>query len=134
MKLRHFLLLNSVVLFFSCTTLEKWQANPTVQFAETEAIKLAASYLNNGGNTNTLWGISEGLNAIGDIATFQHNQTNSAEVLKSQVKAFANDQTEVNTLAVGLANVLPSSASASVKAAVVLNLAKGIQLAAISIK
>lgn len=125
----------------SCETLSSWQSNPMVQFAEMQAIKLAQSYFNNGGNTDTAWGISNGLNLIGDIASFslqqklakdaQEANALAADKLKAQVKAFADDKTAVNGLANGIASVVNTSKAQTPeeRAKITLAIANGIQSA-----
>ncbi len=128
-------------IFPGCTTLTAWQANPRVQFAETEAIKLGLAFFSNGGSADTAWGISNGINIIGDIANFSQQQRQAADAaaanalaaaqLKAQVKAFADNPKAVNGLADGLAKVVQTSGAAtpSERAAVTLAIANGIQQA-----
>lgn len=120
-------------LFGGCETLTAWQAKPGVQFAETEAVKLAAAYFSNGGNADTAWGISNGLSVLGDIATFrsQSVQTVAANA-RAQVKSFADNPTALNGLATGVANIIANAApqTAGDKAAIVQAVANGIGTAA----
>lgn len=128
-KLLIFILFPAFLPFTGCETLTAWQANPKVQFAETEAIKLAAAYFSNGGSTDNAWAISQGLSVLGDVATFatQSNAGTAASV-QQQVKAFADNPKAVNGLATGLANVVVKAApsTAKEKAAIVDALSRGI--------
>lgn len=102
-----------------CETLSSMQANPRVVFAETEALKLAQSFFNNGGEVDNAWGISQGINLIGDMASFAMAQRQAKDTaaanaaaaakLAQQVKDFASDPKAVNALASGLAGVMTKS-------------------------
>lgn len=135
--MKHLAILTALLLPISgCTTLQTWQANPKVQFAETEAIKLAAAFFSNGGNTDNAWAISAGLSVLGDVATFATQSTaGTAASVSAQVKAFADNPTAVNGLANGLASVVVKVApsTAAEKTAIVLALSKGIQSAATAV-
>lgn len=126
----HLLLL--LVLTFAlsaCESLRTWQANPNVQFAETEALKLGFAFLANGGKSDNLWSIGQGMNLIGDVWTFA-NTASPTSTVKDQVKAFADNPTAVNTLANGLAKVVSTAKTPADQAKVTLLLANGIQKAA----
>lgn len=124
----------------SCDTLQAVQSKPGVQFAEMEAIKLTQAFFSNGGSVDSAWGISNGLNLIGDVTTFaiqQKRATSEAQAsalaaaaVKAQVKAFAGDQTAVNGLATGVANIVSAAKTPAEKAKVTLAVAAGIQSAA----
>lgn len=117
--LRIILALSLCIAITGCDTLAEWQKNPNVIFAETQVIKLAQAYFSNGGNVDTLWGISNGVNFIGDVTTFAIQQKQAkdsaaanaiaASQLKQQVKAFADDKTAVNGFASGLSAVMATS-------------------------
>lgn len=102
-----------------CDTLQALQSKPAVQFAETQVIRLAQAYFSNGGKVDTMWGISEGLNFAGDIATFAAQQRQAATTdeanrlaalkLKETVKSFADNKTAVTGLANGIASVMDNS-------------------------
>lgn len=102
-----------------CETLTRFQANPTVQFVEMQALKIAQSFFANGGETDAAWGIANGLNIIGDITTFARQQRAAKTVeeanalaaakLKAQVKAFAGDPTAVNGIANGVADIMTTA-------------------------
>lgn len=130
------------LLLASCTTLESWQANPKVQFAEAEAVKLAASYFSNGGSVNSAWGISSGLNMIGDVTAFVQQQKTTSNpnvaaslTINQTVRDFAANPTAVSGLANGLASVIGKvdPQSPQERAQVVLALAQGVQTAAASL-
>jgi len=89
-----------------CQTLTAWQANPKVQFAEQEAVKIALAYFSNGGNVDTAWGVANGLQVAGDIATFANSQGTPATTVAATVKAFADDPTAIRNLANNLASVV----------------------------
>lgn len=118
-----------------CATLENWQSKPAVQFAETEAIKLAASYFSNGGSVDSAWGISTGLNAVSDIVTFAQQQK-APQTAAQAVHDFAANQTAVNGLATGVANIVTSSGAKNPAetAKVIQAIAGGIQVAAASVQ
>lgn len=127
--LAKFLLLGLCIAPMGCETFRTWQANPNVQFAETEALKLAAAYFSNGGNADTAWSISNGLSILGDVAAYSTQSTaTTAQNAKAQVRAFADDKTAVNGLATGVANIIITTApkTASQKAAIVQAVSDGI--------
>lgn len=130
-----------------CATLEKWQADPRVQFAEQEALKIGVAALqrySNGGNFDSVWGISEGLYAFTDtISALSANKTNAdannalalqlaqtvqsyastkdTKALAGQIAAIitkADPQTDAQRVAVvnGIANSLQSAAKVTTPA------------------
>lgn len=137
MKTRLLILILAALPLTGCETLVAWQAKPGVQFAEAEAIKLAAAFFSNGGNVDAGWGMANGLNLIGDIATYAAQKNlpdpNAAAALtvSSQVKAFAGDPKAVAGLASSLASVVQKAApqTPAERAQVVLALAKGVEKA-----
>ncbi len=128
-----------LILCFStlgCAQLQDFQNRPSVQFAETEALKLAAAYFSNGGNADTAWSISNGLSILGDVAAYSSQSTaTTAANAKAQVRAFADDKTAVNGLATGVANIIITTApkTAGAKAAIVQAVSDGIGKAAGSV-
>lgn len=85
-----------------CAALEKFQADPRVQFAEQEALKIGVAALqtySNGGNIDSMWGISEGLYAVTDtISALSSNKSNAdannalALQLAQTVQSYASTQ------------------------------------------
>lgn len=126
--------IGTVILFSSvgCAELERLQAKPGVQLAETLAIQAAQSYFGNGGSSNAAWAISTGLNAMSDISTYEQ-QKQAANVASQAVKSFAGDPTAVNGLATKVANIIatrvPNQTPAQT-AQTVQAIANGIQIAA----
>lgn len=125
-------------LLCSCATLQSWQAKPAVQFAESEAIKIAAAYFSNGGSTDAAWGISQGLSLLGDTALFATQQKlanpsqAAANTVKQAVKDFSGNPSAVSGLANQLGNLVLRAApqsTPSTKAAVVQAIARGVEVA-----
>lgn len=125
----HLLLLPLILSLSGCESLRTWQANPNVQFAETEALKLGFAFLANGGKSDNLWSIGQGMNLIGDVYTFATTASPTTTV-KAQVKAFSDNPVAVNTLANGLAKVVSTGKTPAEQAKVALAVATGIQKAA----
>ncbi len=112
-----------------CAQLEAWQAKPAVQFAESAAIRIAASYFSNGGNVDAAWGVSQGISLIGDY--FASNQSAAANVTQA-AKDFAGDPKAVSGFANALGNVVNKAApqTPTERLAVVQAIAGGVAKAA----
>lgn len=106
------LLLIPIPFLSGCAAMQEFQSKPGVQLAESLAIQAAQSYFANGGNVDTLWGISQGINAASGIYTLEQ-QKQAPDVVKTAIKTFANDPTAVNGLSTKVASIIASSGSNS---------------------
>lgn len=134
MKTRLLILILAALPLTGCETLVAWQSKPGVQFAEAEAIKLAASFFSNGGNVDSGWGVSNGLNLIGDIATYAAQKNlpdpNAAAAITvgQAVRQFSGNPKAVAGLANSLASVVEKAApqTPAERAKIVLAIASGV--------
>lgn len=128
------LIIIPLLLLTSCAVLDTFQSKPSVQFVETEAIKLAASYFSNGGSVDSAWGIAKGLSIVGDAVAFSRQQNSAnpnalaAQTAARAVKEFAGSKTAVNGLAGAVADLVVSASPKTPiqRAEIVQAISKGI--------